>query len=62
MKKTMYAVLRFHPHVRLEDRQTGQVKDFKISGLDGFIPVFLTKKAAVKAAGKKYEIIKLSTF
>ena len=61
--KIEYAVLKKLTEVTVTDPLTGVCKSIKIANIDGFIPVFHSKKKAIESAENgTYTIIKLQSF
>jgi len=57
-KKIIYLVLKYATKIQIHNRLTGQQEDFKLSGCDGYAPIFFSRQVAEEhSENGKYQIV-----
>jgi hypothetical protein len=59
-KRVLYAVLKLNTKVEVEDVITRSIKEYKLNGIEGYIPVYASEEEAKTASENgRFDVVRL---
>ena len=59
-KRVLYAVLKLNTKVEVEDVITRSINEYKLNGIEGYIPVYASKEEAdVASENGRFDVVRL---